>query len=76
MSVQIDARIIRVLREAVRTTPCMDRMWVQDWYAEKEWLLREFIRLDSVDSWWADSEYEWFINRTLNFLERCDPPAV
>lgn len=37
--------------------------------AEKAFLLKQLSELDEDTAWWADSEWDWFLNRTLDFLE-------
>lgn len=42
---------------------------LNDFEKEKRFILEQLGELDEETVWWADSEWEWFLNRTLDFLE-------
>jgi hypothetical protein len=35
---------------------------------ERQFLLSEFKKLNEEDAWWSDEEWDWFVNRCLDFL--------
>ncbi len=39
------------------------------WEKESHFLLDQLKQLETKDAWWSDPEWEWFINRALDFLE-------
>ena len=47
---------------------------IKEFEVEKSFLLRQLRELDLDTAWWADSEWDWFISRTLDFLQ--DPVST
>lgn len=35
---------------------------------ERQFLVSELRTLSADDAWWSDSEWDWFLRRTLDFL--------
>lgn len=42
---------------------------VKEFEEEKSYLLKQFKELSEEGAWWSDSEWEWFLNRCIDFLE-------
>jgi hypothetical protein len=40
---------------------------IRKWEAENRFLLDQLSQIEDGDAWWSDSEWEWFINRCLDF---------
>jgi hypothetical protein len=37
------------------------------WNREREFLLDQIRQLEECEAWWSDSEWDWFINRCMDF---------
>ncbi len=57
-----------ITRHRLRAGTYTDKQ-INDWEKESRFLLGQFRQLETEGAWWADSEWEWFINRCLDFLE-------
>lgn len=66
-----ELRIMTWLRLMVKEHRISGKITDQQVYAfedEQEFLLNEFKKKHDEDAWWSDEEWDWFINRCLDFL--------
>ena len=62
----IQERLVRWLWTQI--TVLNDSSYHRDWLEEKRFLLDQLDQLSEDGTWWSDPEWEWFLNRCLDFL--------
>lgn len=72
MDALIEARLVKCLHDLVKRHGLNgnynDRA-VKKFEEERKFLLGQFKELEDEQAWWSDHEWDWFLNRCLQFLE-------
>jgi hypothetical protein len=65
-----ELRIMTVLKLMVQEYNPHCKTWLEEIQLkeEREFLLNEFRKFSEEEAWWSDEEWDWFINRCLDFL--------
>ncbi len=74
----VEKRLVDVLERQVRQHRLPNGRYTDEqiyrFEDEQQFILNQFKELQDEDAWWSDPEWDWFLNRILDFMESTSPP--